>query len=245
MMFDAVFITNPTHLHIQTALKLAPHAKAIFLEKPIDRSNKDLDRLMQAKIPIYVAYVLRFHPVIVRLKEMLTGKKILHVRVVSTSYLPNWRPGRKASEVYSAHADQGGGVILDLSHEFDYIEYLFGPIRSMQGDFGRVSGVTVDSEDFVDAIIQCPETPVNLYMNYFGRNWERSIVIETEDQHIKADLIHNTINDEEFPCERDDIFAAQLRYFFEHIDDPNMMNNLKDAAALFEKLLHFKECKKF
>ena len=47
--------------------------------------------------------------------------------VICSSYLPGWRPGVDYRQVYSAHKAMGGGVTIDLIHEWDYMVDLFGP----------------------------------------------------------------------------------------------------------------------
>ena len=39
-------------------------------------------------------------------------------------FLPDWRKNIAYSKSYSSIKKQGGGVLLDLSHELDYATYL-------------------------------------------------------------------------------------------------------------------------
>ena len=154
---DVAFITNPTFLHAQTALACASLGMHLFIEKPLSNSLKGIAAIeticRKKKLTCYVAYGLRFHPVIKALRKLITGKKIQHVRVTCSSYLPSWRKGTSSRNSYSGIKDQGGGALLDLSHEFDYIRYLFGEFKIISGVYGKASHVTVDSEDFADVLI--------------------------------------------------------------------------------------------
>ena len=66
---DIAFITNPTFLHAETALKCVKNDIALFIEKPISHNLKNLDQLekeiAKRKIYSYIAYHLRFHPVLI------------------------------------------------------------------------------------------------------------------------------------------------------------------------------------
>ena len=78
-----------------------------------------------------VGYVLRFHPGCQFLKNALQEKIIGVVSEVDFycySWLPNWRKGTNYKENVSSKIELGGGALLELSHEIDLANYLFGPI---------------------------------------------------------------------------------------------------------------------
>jgi predicted dehydrogenase len=251
---DIAFITNPTFLHIDTAIRCAKLNIKLFIEKPIGHSVKGMETLLKEisrkNLVSYVAYVLRFHPVIKYLKNYLKhSKKIYHASVYASSYLPNWRPGKNHIRSYSASKRKGGGVILELSHEFDYIGYLFGRVKSIKGTFGKVSDIAVDAEDFLDAVIKTEETYVNLHLDFLSMHKERAIKIDTEKESICADLINNKIEfyrgkNRSFRLFKegiDESYKKQIDYFLKNIDDNRMMNNLLEASALFKKIICLKE----
>jgi len=250
---DLAFITNPTFLHIRTAIDCAMRGMHLFMEKPIDCTDNGLEQLLklvrQRSLTAYIAYPLRFHPVIKALKAKIADVSILHARVVYTSFLPDWRPGRDPRTSYSAKREQGGGVLLDLSHEMDYCEHLFGPLRSVDGRAGRISNVTVDAEDYADLLCEYERALVNVHLDTFSRSSQRFIEVEIQDRHIHADLLHNRIRcveagqekTTEFACDRDDVMLAQLKYFFENINNPELNNDIASASKLFLKLLEFRK----
>jgi predicted dehydrogenase len=195
---------------------------------------------------------LRFHPVIDAIKKFLNNKKINQVSVYNSSYLPDWRPEQDHRKSYSAHKKMGGGVILDLSHEFDFIDYLFGPIQAIEGTVAKKSNVTHDAEDLVDAIIQTKRAPVNLHLDIFSRGQaERSIYVDFEGGFIRGDLIENKIEGSNkgkkfhraYKISRDYTYRKQLKYFLYHRNNPAMMNNLAEASQLFRKIIKFREQK--
>ncbi len=252
--FQIAFITNPTYLHTETAQECALRGMHLFMEKPIGRDLIGLDRLLEAvereSLTAYVAYPLRFHPVVLALKSMIEGQKILHARAVCSSYMPSWRPGQNHRENYSAHRDQGGGVLLDLSHEIDLAAFLFGEIKDIVGRFGRSGDVTVDAEDYADLLLSDEAGVTNVHLDYFTRRPQRYVEADTDSFHVRADLIANTLarTDErgtaiqEFPFERDQMYGDQLTYFFEHLGKPrDMRNSLREASRLFRMIVAFRE----
>ena len=251
--FDIVFVANPTNLHIDTAIKCAERGMALFIEKPIDSRIDGLDNLLslvEAKdLTTYVAYPLRFHPVLKELKGLLKGKKIFHSRMVCASYLPDWRPEQDHLKGYSALKDMGGGVLMDLSHELDYATYLFGNIDSIEGKFGKISNVTVDSEDYADLLVEHAGSMTNIHLSYVSHKPQRCIEVNTEDGYIMADLINNIIVyserdgvwDKGFEIGKDDMYLRQLNYFLSNITNKRMSNNLFEASRLFRQIVEFRD----
>lgn len=250
---DLAFITNPTFLHIDTAIKCSRMGMKLFIEKPIGATFTNLNTLLNVikknDSVTYVGYNLRFHPVICFLKNYLMKKKVMHARIYLSSYLPDWRPKRNHLKSYSASKREGGGVILDQSHELDYLEYLFGEIKNIKGTFGKASNVSVDSEDFVDAVIRTKISFVNMHANFFSKHIERSIEIDCPEEYLQADLIKSSIIISNGKKEKvikfkegiRETYAKQIDYFFKNINNPRMMNNLLEASRLFKKIIRFKE----
>lgn len=256
---DIAFITNPTYLHIETALECTKRNINLFIEKPLSYSLEKINELekeiKKRKLFAYVAYNLRFHPVIKNLKEMISkDTKPIYFRVICSSNLPDWRPEQDYSKSYSAKKELGGGVILDSSHEFDYIRWLFGEIKNISGVYGKISNLNINSEDFAEAQITCnSKITGNLHLDYFNPNTQRKIMIYYDDKYVEGDLIENTIKiikkDGEkiirHKCEKNETYIKQLEYFFEqyHKKDYNIMNNFSEALKTFKKIMDFKkEC---
>lgn len=250
---DIAFITNPTFLHIKTALKCAQLGCKLFIEKPIGMNSVGLDKLVdivrRKQLVTYVAYNLRFHPIIQLLLKEINKGKVLHIRTTCSSYLPNWRPGVDCLKSYSANKKMGGGVVLDLSHEIDYIDYLTGGIKNIKGQFGRRSNITNDSEDFADVSISSRLCPVNLHLDYFSHLKERTIKIDFLDKSLVGDLVNNEIIEykegvvlkkKKIKYNISETYRDQMKYFFQNIKNPRMTNNLIDAVPLYKKFISFK-----
>jgi len=233
---DVAFITNPTFLHVQTALECAKRNIALFIEKPISHSLEKIDKLekeiKKRNLLAYVAYNLRFHPVIANLKDITSKKeKPIYFNVTCSLYLPDWRPRQDYSKSYSAKKEFGGGVILDLSHEFDYISWLFGGIKDIKGYCGKISNLDIESEDILESQMTCNfNIKGNLHLDYFSRRKERKIQIYYNDEYIEGDLVENSIkiikkNGEErithHKSNINDTYKIQIKYFFDNYHNKN------------------------
>ncbi len=255
---EIAFITNPTNLHVITAIKcLKAGIKNIFIEKPLSHNLENLDDLLKEinlnNAIVYVGYSMRHNPVIKRLKQLVDERinNIYYVETISSSYLPNWRSGRDYRDVYSAKKELGGGVILELIHEFDYNELLFGKIKSIEGMYGKISSLEIETDDFCDALLRFESNLIGtIHLDYFSFKERRTIRILSHDDEIIADLIDNKItilNNEDssieaFNFERNDYFQIQLEYFFNGVEkNSKEIHNVKEAKELLKKILEFKK----
>ena len=250
---DVAFITNPTSEHMKYAKYCAEHGIDLFIEKPLTDKLGDAEEFTvlakKNKTNVYVAYCLRFHPVISWLKEHLKDQKPIHASVYCSSYLPLWRPGQDHLKGYSANKAMGGGALLDLSHEVDYLFYFFGKPDSLVASGSRASNVTVDSDDFLDAIIQFPNTTCNLHLDFFSHKNRRDILLDFPTYSVFADLFNNRVElikegksqVIELPSERNEVFLKQLNYFFGNLGKKEQMNGLDEAMEVFEIIMHLKK----
>src|SRR5690606_20552728 len=69
-------------------------------------------------------------------------------------YLPGWHPWEDYRTGYSARAELGGGPILTLSHPFDYLAWILGPVRRVLASAGRRSGLEVETEDVAQVALE-------------------------------------------------------------------------------------------
>lgn len=195
--YDVIFITNPTDFHIETLKKVHNKAKHFFIEKPIT-SYKNLETVYDIQYRdgsvYYVACPLRYTNVIQYIKSNIDVSKVISVRCISSSYLPDWRPGIDYRDTYSAHKDLGGGVSIDLIHEWDYIQYLFGKPEKILCLSGKKSDLQIDCEDFAYYIAEFKNLVVELHLDYFGRKSIREIMLFMEDDTVVGDLINSKIH---------------------------------------------------
>ena len=252
---DVAFITNPTYLHIQTAHECIKRNTHLFIEKPISHSIENIDKIdkeiKKRHLITYVAYNLRFHPVLEKIKEITKNKKPIYFKSICKSYLPSWRDGQDYTRSYSAKKELGGGVLLDLSHEIDYITWIFGDIIKIDGYCDKISNLKINCEDIFEGEITS-KTGVkgNIHLDYFTKKTKRTIEIQYDNETIEGDLLNNTIkiikNNKEkiskLNYENDITYEKQIEYFFKQYHNKNekMMNNYSEALKTFKKIMKFK-----
>ena len=78
----------------------------------------------------------------------MKNKNISFVKVFCNTYLPNWRSNRNYSKSYSAFSKKGGGVLLDLSHEIDYLLWVLNDFSIDFSQKLKISKLKINSEDY-------------------------------------------------------------------------------------------------
>lgn len=226
-MYDVVFVTNPTSMHYETIEKFCKNTKSFFIEKPIFDST-DIDESFFDKlegIESYVACPLRYNAVLQYVKENVDLKRVYSARAISSSYLPDWRPGQDYRKCYSAHKDLGGGVAIDLIHEWDYLTWLFGTPKTCHTIQTKISDLEIDSEDVALYIAKTDKTTIELHLDYYGREPIRVLQLFMPDDTIECDLIKGTIHylkthkGIKLENERNAFQMREIERFFDIVDD--------------------------
>lgn len=220
--YDMIFITNPTYLHYDTIDQLKHHSKCFFIEKPVV-NNLDQDILslnLPKKNIYYVACPLRYTKILQEAEHFLKEHQPFSVRVISSSYLPEWREHVDYRKTYSAHRTQGGGVCIDLIHEWDYLYSFFGkPLKQLQFA-GKFSDLEIDSDDLAVYIAQYKTFLLELHLDYFGRKAERKMEVYCAEGSYTFDILNSRIlkNGEiiwSYKETSDDKYVAELENFLE------------------------------
>ena len=165
--------------------------KTILVEKPLFDKFKNL-KIKRNKV--IVGYNLRYHPIIRFLKKKIINKKIYSISVFCGSHLPEWRKSRNYQSTYSSNKKEGGGVLLDLSHELDYVQWIFGNIDKIEyAKVKKISNLKITSDDYANIIGKIKNINFSINLNYFTKHNQRTILIDGNNISIEADLIKNTV----------------------------------------------------
>jgi predicted dehydrogenase len=212
---DYVVVANRTSEHAGTLEELAHlgFKGPVLVEKPLANAPTSLPTGISEKT--FVAYNFRFHPLVNDLRDRIEGKKIVSVDGYAGEYLPNWRPERDYRETYSAHLEQGGGVIRDLSHELDYLNWLLEGWSRVAALGGRLSELEISSDDVFILLLETDRCPaVTIHLNYLDRGPHRTVRVNTDERTYEADLINESLSVNgkvvsEYDLERDATYRAE------------------------------------
>ena len=250
--FDFVIISNPTFLHGETILNCLKLNCPIFLEKPplnnFINANTINQLLINNKTINYVAFNLRFHPVIEYLKnnDELKKQKINEINVYCGSYLPNWRPDSNFKKIYSVEKEMGGGVHLDLIHEIDYCVWIFGKPKSVQSIKKSNSNLEINAIDYANFNLFYENFVLNIKLNYFRLDSKREIEILTDNDTIicdlnncliKSALTNKIIFQKKYTIM--DSYILQMKYFVDSIKNgTKLFNNFEESLEVLKIALN-------
>lgn len=178
---DAVFVTNPTSLHMKVALKAAKAGANLFIEKPISHNLNGVKELeliaRKKKLKVFIGYNMRFLGGLKKVKELISGGKIgrpFYLRIFAGHYLPAWRPSQDYTKSYSAKKSLGGGVILDLSHEIDYARWFLGEVTAVSAFADKISSLKIETEDIAEIMLNFKKGAVgSIHLDYLQRKPKR------------------------------------------------------------------------
>ena len=229
--FGAALVCTPTSTHIPIALKVLKHGTHLFIEKPISHNLKGVDELIEharkRKLVVYVGYNLRFHAGLMLVKKMLTRGEIgevLSARAEFGQYLPDWRPWQDYRRSYSARRRLGGGIILEASHELDYLRWLLGEVEEVSCIAGKLSHLEVDIEDNAEILLKFRSGAIaGVHIDFTRRDFSRNCEIRGEegsiiwnypDRFVKAYSARSkrwrTFN---VGGERNEMYVREMRHF--------------------------------
>jgi len=160
-------ICSPASTHVEISRALVEQGIHILIEKPISNEQKGLAELncgaVKNNCVLTVGYNLRFLPSLKKFKDLINKNfvgDLYSVRSEVGQYLPNWRKTDYRKTV-SAQKILGGGVLLELSHELDYLRWIFGEVESVQAQLSRQSKLDIDVEDTAHIILKFKENKNN------------------------------------------------------------------------------------
>ena len=179
---DAFVICTPPNSHIPLAFEGLEHNAHLFIEKPISHTLDEVDEVIalakeQDKV-IQIGYQFRFHPGLKLVKQLLDeGKigKLLSIRAEFGQYLPDWHPQEDYRNLYACYEEQGGGIILDGSHEIDYVVWLVGDeVSEVSCLAGKLSNLEVNTEDIAEINLKFRNGVIsNIHTDFIQRTYTR------------------------------------------------------------------------
>jgi predicted dehydrogenase len=127
---QVVVLCTPNHLHAEQAIAAADQGKHIVVEKPIALTWSDMQAMRaavaRAGVRTVVGFVLRWHPLLQTLEQLLAEGAIGRIFYGEVDYLHGVRPGHP-NLYWSGRKDQAGSCLLTAGcHAVDALRWLVG-----------------------------------------------------------------------------------------------------------------------
>jgi predicted dehydrogenase len=248
---EAIIICNPTILHLKTANLCLHMGLHVFVEKPLSHNYEPkqmniLSKLAAKKnLKVMVGYDMRFNPWIRKAKEMV-GKGMVgdvwSLRIMAGQYLPDWRK-TDYRKVYSAKKKLGGGVLLDLSHEIDYLTWLMSKkILRITARKAYTKRIHIETEDICSMIVEYADRSLaEIHLDYLNIPYRRSMEVCGEkgtivwDGNLNSLLLYKKNHNKPQvikvkQIDQKKIFSGEMVHFIDCINnDKKPLNSLSNA----------------
>lgn len=254
--YDCMFICSPTALHIAPLEYAIEHGIHVFMEKPLTHDAASLNaakKLLNKKdIVFFIGFMLRFHPLVKKIKEIIDGNELGEVysaRFEFGSFLPYWHPWEDYKTSYASRKKLGGGVINTITHELDLIQYYFGNPKSIYCQSTNFDKLQIEVEEQCEAVFEYNNKVVTLHLDYLQKDYDRNIKILFENGKITWDWHDNMINitkhksqKTSIPLENfdvNDLYVNELKEFLQLLNTNTISHQLdfKHAIANTEIML--------
>ena len=149
-------------------------------------------------------------------RDILQSRSVHAVTAYAGSYLPDWRPDTDYRQGYSAIHAQGGGVLRDLSHELDYLQWIFGRWQRLCAIGGNLGSLGIDSDDAFSILFETDRVAsISLNLNYLDTTPRRHVIALTDQGTVCLDLIGGSVETttriETFNTDPNDTYRSQHR----------------------------------
>lgn len=223
-------IANPTALHMPIALAAARAGSHLFIEKPISHTLNTVSQLQKIvakkKLIAGVGFQFRFHPDLQKIKQQLKQQKIgqiVSVQVHWGEYLPDWHTWEDYKKSYAVRKNLGGGVLLTMSHPFDYLRWLFGDVADVTAVTSQHGGLGVQVEDSADVLMTfLSGVCANVHINFVEKPAEHTLRIIGQKgvlnwKNTKSELVRSAM------------FMSEMKHFLSCI-----MQNKHPICTLYD-----------
>lgn len=196
-----VIVASPATFHATHSIPLIEAGIPVLIEKPVTATVTDAnDILVAQKVNnglVAVGYCLRYLPSTIKMKYLLDSGiiGIVHNAWVNIGqFLPDWRTDKNFRKSVSANIELGGGALLELSHELDYLQWLLGNLSLEYAQLRKSSELALEVEEIADMILVSDSGCVcNIHLDFIQKQAQRSCSFVGSTGRLDWDLLKNTI----------------------------------------------------
>jgi UDP-N-acetylglucosamine 3-dehydrogenase len=186
---DAVVISLPNFLHLETAVKVAEAGKEIMLEKPLARNVEEGKKILASVksngVRLMMGYDMRFNPPLKEIKHKIVDGFFGDIQEAGATNVSGGPFGSRSDKIGPIPVSpwwfdkdlSGGGVLLDLgSHLIDFFSWYFGEVDSVRSILGYM--FNLDTEDVATCVLVFKDGPTATFnVGWFSREFLLSVQI--------------------------------------------------------------------
>jgi len=155
---EAMIISTPPDLHMKYAKIAIENKIPFFTEASVVTEGVEevIQKLKNSDIIGLPSCTYRYHPVILRVKEILEKGiigKPLAVLYHSGQYLPDWHPWEDYTKYYVSKKDTGACKEI-IPFELVWLTWMFGELKSVIGNKAKITDLKTDIDDIYNVLLE-------------------------------------------------------------------------------------------
>lgn len=260
LSFFLIVICTRSNHHISYAKKFFKKSKYIFIEKPLSNNLNEaikfykFYKLSKNKPQIKIGYNLRFLKSLIKFKYLVNKKvlgKIFYINCYVGKSIEFWRNGDLN---IAATKKNGGGALFELSHEIDYLKWIFGDLKLKYSYINLIKKFNFNVDQSVFALFLCKKKrlnnlPINLTMDIISVDPKRFCEVICEKGNISIDMVSNQIILTERTKKKKIIFSKkdleesyveQFKYFLKS-SKQNSISDIRNSAEIIKLIDQIKK----
>ncbi len=199
---DYVVVASPAPYHANVAIKLLANNISVLIEKPLAHNFQTCSELStfcanQSQNKAAVGYCLRFLPSALVVKNYLEQNllgPVYNVYANVGQYLPSWRADKNYKDSVSANKELGGGALLELSHELDYLQWLLGDLTLLHSWLRTSDELGLAVEDIANLVLLTEKnTYVSVHLDFIQKSTQRKCEFIGKNGRLVWDLLENSV----------------------------------------------------
>lgn len=198
---DLSIICNPASIRVKIIKFLTNLNSHLLIEKPLASNYEDVKKIIKIvkkkNLVVKIGYNLRFLNSLKFLKQIIRSNKIgkiYTVNIIAGQSLLKWRKNINYKNSVSAQKKLGGGVLLELSHEIDYCNWIFGSFNRLFCRNSKISDLKVDVEDNAQILIFSKNKyPVSINLDFFRKDKSRICHVVGKNGSLIWDGVKNKL----------------------------------------------------
>ena len=243
-------ISSPASMHISDSIYLLKKGFNLLIEKPLSINMDKLRKLStlatKHKLKIMIGFNYRYSEIIKRVNKILLKKTIGNIRNVMIHIGTNfkiWRKHLNYEKSVTASKKFGGGAIFELSHEIDYMYFLFGkPTNVHTYSNNTIKGLLVETKVLSTFQYKDSDFIITVHQDLFTNYESRYCIVEADKGSLTIDLTNNQIvlnkysNNKKniyFNKDKNDMYQSEIKnlvYCIKNNKEPT--SNLEDGIQV-------------
>lgn len=224
---DIVVLTTPSGLHSEQAVELAMNGRHVMTEKPMATRWHDAIRMVKAcddaSVRLFVVKQNRRNATLQLLKKAVTAKRFGRIYMVNINVFWSRPQAYYDSAAWRGTWEFDGGAFMNqASHYVDLLDWLVGPIESVQAYTGTLArDIEVEDTGVIGVRWRSGALgSMNVTMLTYPKNLEGSITILGEKGSVRVGGV--AVNE-----------IQHWQFLDAHPDDENIMSASYETTSVY------------